>query len=382
MLRRQQVGRTLRAPVAALLVASFALCAFAPGAQAFPAKFWGVVPQGQLEAEQMTRLKRGGVDSIRVSIPWGLVQPQPGSTPDWSGVDVVIGRAALAGIEVLPYVYGAPSWAVPAVPVPGTRGLVSAPKTLPARGSAATGWSSFLKLAVGRYGPSGSFWAENPAIPRRPLRTWQIWNEPNFKYFVVRPNPAEYGQLVKISSAAIRSVDPGAKILLGGLFARPGEADDNVKPPQAYFATDFLEQMYRRTPGIKSKFHGIALHPYTKTFKNLPADIEAVRAVLKANHDAAKPLWITEITWSSQPPSRSNSFAKGPKGQVTQLKGAFSLFKRWQAKWRLQRVYWFAVEDAPPGACNFCDGAGLFGLGFVPKPSWNAYVRFAGGRAG
>ncbi len=36
----------------------------------------------------------------------------------------------------------------------------------------------------------------------RPIRTWQIWNEPNFKYFVAKPNPGEYGKLVKISNAA------------------------------------------------------------------------------------------------------------------------------------------------------------------------------------
>jgi hypothetical protein len=47
-------------------------------------------------------------------------------------------------------------------------------------------------------------------------------------------------------------------------------------------------------------------------------------------------------------------------------------------KWKLQRVYWFSVDD-DPGACNFCDGSGLFGKGFIPKKSWFAYVKFAGG---
>ena len=55
------------------------------------------------------------------------------------------------------------------------------------------------------------------------------------------------------------------------------------------------------------------------------------------------------------------------------LKGAFSLLSGKQAKWKLQRVYWFSVDDQP-GTCNFCDGSGLFGPGFVPKPAWYAYV--------
>ncbi len=100
--------------------------------------------------------------------------------------------------------------------------------------------------------------------------------------------------------------------------------------------------------------------------------------MLKANHDAGKCLWITELSWSSQHPRRNNSFAKGVGGQKKQLQGAFGLFKRKQAKWRIKRVYWFSVDDVA-GACNFCDGSGLFGAGFTPKPAWYAYVRFAGG---
>ena len=361
---------------------ALAAAALAPAATALPAKFWGVVPQSVPTPEQLARIKRGGVDSIRIPISWES-QSGPGATPDWSGVDTVVGHAAEAGIDVLPYVYGAPSWAVPSAPVPGTHGagLSAAPRNLPATGAAGRAWSTFLRLAVERYGPTGSFWSTHPKIPEEPIRTWQVWNEENFKYFVTRPNPAEYGKLVKISSAAIKSVDPGAKVVLGGLFARPNEARFKVKPPQAYFATDFLEKMYQRTPGIKSKFDGIALHPYSSKFQYLTSDIEEVRAVLKANGDAGKGLWITELGWSSETPNTSDSFAKGVRGQVKQLKGGFSVLVRNQAKWRLRGVYWFSLEDGPPTACNFCGGAGLFGPGFVQKPAWSAYVKFAGGSA-
>jgi hypothetical protein len=373
-------GRVLRA-LLAVLATALAAAALAPVAAALPAKFWGVVPQNVPTPEQFARIKRGGVDSVRIPISWES-QPGPGATPDWSGVDTVVGHAAEAGVDILPYVYGAPSWAVPSARVPGTHGagLSAAPRNLPAAGVAGRAWSSFLKLAVERYGPGGTFWSTHPKVPEQPIRTWQVWNEENFKYFVTRPNPAEYGKLVKISSAAIKSVDPGAKVVLGGLFARPNEARFKVKPPQAYFASDFLEKMYQRTPGIKSKFDGIALHPYSSKFQYLAPDIEEVRAVLKANGDAGKGLWITELGWSSETPNTADSFAKGVGGQVKQLKGGFSLLVKNQAKWRLRGVYWFSLEDGPPTACNFCGGAGLFGPGFVQKPAWSAYVKFAGGQ--
>jgi hypothetical protein len=372
--RKLTVGK-LRAWIAALAVSAVAVGVFAAPAMAVPAKFWGVVPQATPTPEQFQRLKRGGVDSIRTPIGWSAVQATPGAPIDWSGVDGVVRGATLAGLEVLPFLTGAPSWAV------AVDHRFGSPVTLPVKtGTQRTGWTNFVSQAVLRYGPNGSFWAQNPDLPKHPIRTWQIWNEENFKYFVARPNPTDYGKLVNLSYGAIKGADAGAQLVLGGMFATPIEATFKKSPPQAYFAGDFLNRMYKSTPGIKAKFSGIALHPYTGSYKNLTAKIEEVRTVLAEHQDSAKKLWITELGWSSGPPSSdgSNSFAKGPAGQNTQLKGAFSLLERNQLKWKIQRVYWFSVDDAP-GACNFCDGSGLFAKGFVPKRSWYSYVKFAGG---
>jgi hypothetical protein len=366
---------------AILAIALTSIAVVAPSsAVALPSDFWGVSPQATPTVEQFQRLRRGGVDSVRVPIPWSSVEPAPGTT-NFSNVDALISGAAQSGLDVLPFVYDAPGWAVPRATVPSSHGA-TAPKTLPVKtGAERAYWAAFLQKVVGRYGPGGSFWAANPGLGEHPIRTWQIWNEQNFKYFVVRPSPADYGKLVNISYGAIKSVDPGGKLILGGMFARPKEAQFKSKPPQAYFATDFLDELYRSTPGIKSKFSGVALHPYTTDYRQLTPDIEEFRAVLTENHDAGKGLWITEIGWSSEPKSAGDSFAKGPAGQATQLKGAFRVFKQKQAKWKLQRIYWFSVDDQQ-GSCNFCGGAGLFAPGFLPKKSWFEYVKFAGGQPG
>jgi hypothetical protein len=378
--RKVPQGR-VRALVLALVVSLFGLAAFASSAMAVPAGFWGVSPQATPSVEEFQRLRTGGVESVRIPIGWGAVETAPG-VADFSHVDAFVAGAAQAGLRVLPFIYNAPTWVVSSAAVPGSHGSVRAPKTLPVRtGAQRTAWANFLTLVVGRYGPGGTFWTANPGLPESPIRTWQIWNEQNFKYFVVRPNPAEYGKLVNVSYTAIKSVDPGAKLILGGMFARPKEAEFKKKPAQAFFATTFLDQMYRSTPGIKSKFSGVALHPYTTDYRQLTPDVEEFRSVLADNHDAGKSLWITEIGWSSQPRAGHDGFAKGPKGQVTQLKGAFNLFVRNQVRWHLKQIYWFSVDDQP-NICNFCDGTGLFGEGFVPKKSWFAYVKFAGGSPG
>lgn len=367
-------GVGLRAWAAALAIAALCSAAMAAPASAVPGNFWGVVPQLTPSPEQFQRLKAGGVDSIRIAISWGSVQAAPNGPFDFSGTDAIVARAAAARLDVLPFLFGAPTWVVP------LERRYGSPRFLPVRNAKQrSGWKRFVGQAVLRYGPRGTFWTENPGLPKRPIRVWQIWNEPNFKYFVAQPNPAEYGELVKLSSAGIKAADPGAQVILGGLFARPIEATFNRNPPQAYFAGDFLEQMYRSTPGIKSKFQGVSLHPYTGSYKNLTSRIEEVRGVLKANGDADKGLWITELGWSSKPPRAGNSFAKGLNGQAAQLKGAFGLLRGKRLAWHIQRVYWFSVDDLG-GACNFCDGSGLFGEGFKPKPAWRAYVKFAGGR--
>jgi hypothetical protein len=375
----EYMKRILRACTAAVAVVAI-FGAFASAAQALPAGFWGAVPQSGLNAEQFQRLSRGGVESIRMPIGWAGVQPAKNGEFDWSGFDNQVEEAAKAGIRVLPFLTGAPEWAVPEKRVPEAGGLV-APARLPVSGAGRTGWASFLTAAVARYGPTGSFWSEHTGVPKIPIRTWQIWNEPNFKYFVAKPNPAEYGQLVKISYTALKAADPGAQVVLAGLFARPrGARDPKTGKHKSlnWYASDFVNVMYKKNPGIKAKFNGAALHPYTIHARELPKVIEEFRKVFTVNHDGGKGLWITELGWSSGKPSRSNEFAKGPAGQARELRTAFTKLRNKQAAWRLKGVYWFSVDDAP-GACNFCDHSGLFEEGFRPKPAWSAYVKFAGG---
>jgi Glycosyl hydrolase catalytic core len=375
--RGRRLVRTFALALAALALIG-ALAAARAGA--VPAKFWGVVPQSLPTEEEFQRLQRGGTDSLRFPIEWSSVEAEPGKT-NWNYVDSMVKETAAAGIEPLPFITGAPEWAVkPAVVYKPAHSV--APSTLPVKTAAQrNGWQNFLREAARRYGPGGSFWADHPNLPDVPVRTWQIWNEPNFKYFVAAPNPADYGKLVKLSNTAIKSVDPGAQLILGGLFAEPKEAARayrKMKPRPALFATEFLEKMYKANPGIKSKFQGIALHPYSIRYQHLTEEIEKVRNVLRRAGDPDKGLWITELGWSSERPVGTDQFAKGRQGQVRELEGAFRLFESKIAKWHLKRVFWFSVDDHA-GSCNFCGGSGLFTESFEAKPSWKAFVKFAGG---
>lgn len=352
----------LLAVVATALLLGLVLATSASAAG--PARFWGVVPQHTLTPQELLRLKRGGVDSVRVPVSWAKIGALPGSF-DWSGLDGAVERTSRARIEALPFVYASPAW-------------VARPEnTLPVgSGKQRRAWMGFLKELARRYGPRGRFWVENPGVPKRPVRTWQIWNEPNYHYFDKRPNAGRYGQLVKLSHRAISSVDRGARLILGGMFSLPRE-----RPPRAYAAYRFLLQMYRRNPGIERFFEGIAIHPYTRHHRYLRPILNQVRWAVRKSGDPGVGLWLTEMGWGSQGGPDASGFEKGRKGQVKQLRGSFKTLLKHRRQWRLKRVYWFSVTDyTGEDACNFCDSSGLFTENFGAKPAWYAFTRFSGGR--
>jgi len=337
-----------------------AIPASASAGSAVPTAFWGVNPVAVPTDAQVEKIAAGGVGSLRVPLSWSAIQPAAGAAPDWSSFDALVEAPLRHRLRILPVIWGSPSWVTPIehnLPV----------AQLPA-------WKLFLSGAAKRYGPGGSFWAEHGPVsadplPYQPIRLWQIWNEPNFFFFTNPVSSAVYAKLLVASRAAISAVDPGAKLLLGGMFATPRQ-----RPPKAYSAADFLDQLYA-VKGIKSSFDGVALHPYAYDTASLAETIDAVRVVMKANGDAGTGLWITEIGWGS---AAKGPFQKGLKGQARELGRAFSLFETNRRRWRLQGVDWWSLTDDPSAtACNFCGDTGLFTAGFQPKPAWARFTAFA-----
>jgi hypothetical protein len=339
------------------------LGAFAGPASAqspLPATFWGVNPVAVPTESQVQRIAAGGVGSLRVPLSWSEIQPTARSGPNWESFDALVEAPLRHRLQVLPVIWGTPSW------------VAAEPRDLPLADLAA--WNGFLREAVARYGPQGSFWAEHGALsadplPYAPIRLWQIWNEPNFFYFADPVSPAAYAKLLASSHAAIAAVDPGAQLLLGGMFATPAQ-----RPPRAYSAADFLDRLYARK-GVKESFDGVALHPYASDTSTLAGSIETVRETMQEHGDGATGLWITEIGWGSAP---QGPFQKGSKGQARELGRAFSLLRAQRQRWHLQGVHWWSLTDDPsPTACNFCGHTGLFTAGFQPKPAWARFTAFA-----
>jgi hypothetical protein len=341
--------------------------------------FFGVVPQGAPSDRDARWMSAGGVGAIRLPLAWSAVEPAPPGGPaapgepvshhyDWTRFDRAVAIAVGHDLEVLPFLYHTPRW------------LGTTPQTLPTGDqSQRSAWTEFVRAAVRRYGPDGDFWFEHSPfsadpLPIRPISRWQVWNEENFFYFAYPVAPADYSLLLADAAAAIRTVDPDARVVLGGLYGRPHEG-----PPTAMRAAPYLQRLYA-IPGSRESFDEVAVHPYAPRAAGMKRLVEAVRRVIADNHDDAG-LLITEFGWGSQSGPRAVSFERGLGGQARQLRRAYRGLIAARRRLRLRRVYWFSWKDAGPPGCRICDSTGLFrrGEGFDAKPAWRAFTRFSGG---
>jgi hypothetical protein len=350
---------------AALIVAAGLLI----GSDRPPRSFFGMAPQTPLTEEDVRYMEEGGIGMVRWPLAWEGIQPEEEGEYVWSGFDEVVENAARGRIGVLPVLFGTPAW------------LAGRPTDLPVDDDRQLrSWSRFLRATVSRYGPGGSFWAERggrgrDSVPVIPIREWQVWNEANFFYFATPASPERYAKLLRAAAAAIRAVDPGAQVVLSGLFGSP-PAD----PPRGMPAIEFLDRLYE-VPGAREAFDAAALHAYAADVETLEELTEEMRQTIDEHGDEEKVLHITEVGWGSQSDS-DVSFEKGPEGQERELRDAYEYLIDERDELRLGSVYWFTWKDLF-GACDFCDSAGLFaeGAGFEPKPAWDAFVEVAGGRA-
>lgn len=338
------------------------------GAQALPRGFFGIAPQTGLTRKDTSRMRAGGVETIRTPVAWSAVQPSARGGYDWRGIDATVGLAARDHLEVLPILYSTPHWVLGdtrRLPVDGRRQRRA--------------WSDFVEAAVERYGRRGVFWSEHgpgskEPLPARPIRAWQIWNEENFFYFARPASPTRYARLLALSARAVRHADPRGEIILGGLFGDP-----KGRPPRAMSAVDFLDRLYR-VRGIKANFDGVALHPYAADVVDLRGLVEAVRQTMVRHRDRRAGLYLTELGWGSQNDPGVVAYEVGLHGQARELRGAYRYLLSNQHRLNLRQVDWFSWKDAP--GCSFCDSAGLFrhGARFRPKPAWHAFVAIAHGR--
>lgn len=351
-------GKTLAfmAALAALLL----LPAGAAAAPRLPSEFIGISPQMPANDEDFSLMEEAGIDNMRLPLFWMGVEPRPpyAAEPFWDDFDRSVELAAEYGMRVFPFVWGSPPW------------IASKFEIEPMRNAwQRRAWASFLHRAVRRYGLNGAFWRQHPDLAYKPIRAWEVWNEMNIISFSANSNPERYARLLRISGRVIHRADPGAKVILGGLFGRPLQVPPNVA------SGDFLARVYR-SGDIKQHFDGVGLHPYVAVAKAMRGQIKNLRRVMRRYDDAETPIYITEMGWGSD--GHESRWERGPRGQARELHRAFRMLVGNRRRWRIGGAWWFSWTDIAEG-CQFCDSAGLLTPEREAKPAWYRFVRWTGG---
>jgi len=363
----------LVAPTGAV-AALAALVAPTGAVAAVPATFFGVMADGPLLGggvdlgAQTAAMRGAGVGSVRVAVYWSDAQPyataaavppdqQPrfvdadGVPTDFAAIDGIVAASAAAGLDVLPVVLRTPAWAAA-----DPRSAASPP-----RGT--TTYTRFLTTLVHRYGPGGAFWAQRPDLIARPIRRWQVWNEPDIrKYWNRQPFAASYVRLLRAAHTAIHTADPGARVLLAGLTNR---------------SWIDLRRVY--AAGGRAAFDVAAAHPFSRRVANVLKIVGLVRREMRRHGDGSKPLALTELSWSSG--AGRSTFNYGwettEQGQAQRIRAVLPRLAALRTALRLDGVYWYTWLTRSLGGRDSFDYSGLRRLDaqgtVVDKPALAAF---------
>ena len=349
----------LTARLATIALSLALLAAPAQAAARAPAGFVNISPQSIPSDSDFELMAEADITSVRLPLPWSQIEPfnPKAKDPDWSSFDRAVELAAIHGLRVFPFVWGTPPW------------LSEFPGIEPVTPHELLAWKSFLRRAELRYGPYGEFWSNNPELTPEPIRQWEIWNEPNIVTFG-SADAEGFAKLVRASGQVLHRLDPGSKVILGGLFGRPLQVPPNMHPGQ------FLSRLYR-TGDVKKWFDGVGLHPYVAGAAAMRGQITNLRRVMDVHNDSSTPIYVTELGWGSD--SYESRWERGLYGQASQLSLAFSMLASHRVSWRIGGVWWFSWADADGPTCQFCDSAGLLTDNREAKPAWYRFNAWTGG---
>lgn len=376
--------RPVPRPVLIVLLAVLA-AAFAPPASAAPRLapegFMGTMADGPLvgpgvDLDREVGLMRScGVESLRIVIYWEDLQPfaraadvpadraaefrdADGVPTSFAETDRVVAAAAGAGIRVMPVVLRAPVW-----DRENPRNQASPP-----RGDAA--YARFLRTLIARYGPRGSLWAERPDLRARPVRSWQVWNEPNINRYWSSPKPfgPRYARLLRAANRAVRAADPGAEVVMSGF------ANDSWRAMAAAYRA-----------GVRGHFNRAAVHPFSGRLANVMKILRLNREVMRRHGDGRVPIIVSELTWPSAKGKTKNTigFETTDAGQATRLRAAYRELLRQRRTLGLQTVMWYTWLSPDRDSPNSFSWSGLRRLGPlgtdapVNKPAYGSYCAIA-----
>ena len=307
---------------------------------------------------ELSRQVKAGVRIVRQPFRWSEIEGSKGNYDFATWYDEYVGTVAEHGLSILPVLFDPPTWRS-SRPARNAAYGTYPPKSFKAMGR-------FAAQVARRYGPKGSFWRENRGIPKRPIRAWQVWNEPNLPpYWPTGPNAREYTAMLRAVAKALRKVDRKAEIVTGGL---PQSGIKGAKP-----LVGFLKGMYKA--GARKHFDTLGLNPYARSKRQLVKRIRSVRRVMNRKKHKRARIWITEMGWATGGPK--SRFSVSPEKQAKLVRQALRTARKKRKRFRIRGAVYFGWKDSAPyrGVDFWGLHTGLNDVDGNPKPALDAFSR-------
>ena len=240
-----------------------------------------------------------GVDWIRADAIWNQVEPTvplgASHSYSWIFYDRWVERLAHNGLTWLPIASSPPAWARSLEGTLANCGTRSDPEL-----TRAGDYGAFVKALVQRYGRNGSFWAQRPSLPYRPIKSVELFNEPNWAGFWCPDlDPATYAWYAAAGADGAHAADPNVTVSGGGLVTI---REDLYKNNKVYgMATDrYLQLMLAAVPSLRTKLDALALHLYdTDPDVNLSL-IGWIKRQMDSLDLDEQELFVTEFGWHTK----------------------------------------------------------------------------------
>jgi hypothetical protein len=333
----------------------------------------GVNIAGAPTADRVSEAIATGAKSVRIFALWKDFEPTakgeyPSSEVNLANTvkvyDDAIKQLNAAGVKPLFVVTEAPAWAN------GSSDVHVAPRD-PAD------FGDFLKR----------FAAHNKTVG--PVAGYEVWNEPDENIFWhPAPDAGQYTAMLKAAYAGIKAGDPAATVVAG-----PMTGNDYA----------WLENLY--TAGAQGSFDVVAVHTDTSCLDRGPDEFyredgklarftflgyRTVHETMAAHGDGDKPIWMSELGWSSTsggPSSCTRGMWTGKKPSgVSEANQAAFLSKAYSCLANdpyVTQADWFTLRDTTAESIDELNHYGLLRADGSPKPAMSAFraVAAAGGGA-
>jgi hypothetical protein len=299
-------------------------------------------------------LRGSGASWLRVQVEWRDIEPSDVAPVNynWSTADATLRAANHACVNIVAVIGAAPWWASKTYQSP----------IYPERYG---DFVEFVSALVERYDGDGV----DDAPGGTEVHHWELYNEPD-----MGPHPdgsgwgefgAEYAEMLKVAYPTIKTANPTAQVLFGGIF------HDFFVEDRGTFIRSFLDDVLAAGGGdyfdiMNFHFYPAARGTWTDT--NSTGLIEKttyLRAKLREHGlDENMPMAITEAGWHNDAPPGY------PSSDETQSRYVVQLFTQALAL-DLELMIWWMLYD--PHGYPFANGLVTGNVPPQPKPAFDVY---------